>query len=82
MKFRPKNNNGKSKQVLSHGNAYLRMVNIDYTAIFICPDCRDNPDVIILDGLTLGQVEKFQELTSIKMKINKISQYHYQKVYF
>ena len=61
MKFRPKNNNGKSKQVLSHGNAYLRMVNIDYTAIFICPDCRDNPDVIILDRLTMGTSREISE---------------------
>ncbi|KAI6650153.1 hypothetical protein LOD99_6070 [Oopsacas minuta] len=29
------------------------MVNIDYTDYFIYPKCLDNPDVIIMDGITM-----------------------------
>ena len=44
-----------SYHILQHAwNAYLRMVNIDYTSVFTCTVCKDNPDVVILDGITLG----------------------------
>ena len=48
--------------ILQHAwNAYLRMVNIDYTANFTCPVCKNSPDVNILDGVTVGTSKEVPE---------------------
>ena len=49
--------------IVQHGwNAYLRMVDLDYQAKFTCPTCKDNPEVIILDGITLGTLKRIPEI--------------------
>ena len=41
--------------IFQHGwNAYLRMIDFDFTYILTCPTCKDSPEVIILDGITMG----------------------------
>ena len=48
--------------IIQHAwNAYLRMVHIDYTDSCICPKCLDNPDVIIMDGITMGTCKELPE---------------------
>ena len=48
---------------MQHGwNAYLRMVDIDYQVNFTCPTCKTNPDVVILDGVTLGTLKHIPEI--------------------
>ena len=48
--------------ILQHAwYAYLRMVNIDYTASLTCPICKDNPEVIIMDGVTMGTSKEVPE---------------------
>ena len=38
-------------------NPYLRLVNINYTISFTCSICKDNPDVVVFDGVTLGTIK-------------------------
>ena len=48
--------------VIKHAwNAYLRMVSIDYKARFTCPICKDKPEVIIMDGVTMGTCKQLPE---------------------
>ena len=55
--------------ILKHGwNAYLRMINIDYKANFTCPICKENPEVIIMDGVTLGTLKHIPEISHSKDK--------------
>ena len=50
--------------ILNHGwNAYLRMIKIDYKARFACPICKENPEVIIMDGITLGTLKHIPEIS-------------------
>ena len=43
--------------IVQHGwNAYLRMINIDYSKTFACPKCQDSPGVIMM-----GTVRKFSQ---------------------
>ena len=52
--------------IVQHGwNAYLRMINLDYKARFTCPTCKDNPEVVILDGITLGTLKQIPEIPHI-----------------
>ena len=39
-----------------HG-MHIRLVDIDYTSKFTCSVCKDIPDVVIFDGITLGTVK-------------------------
>ncbi|KAI6648338.1 hypothetical protein LOD99_12147 [Oopsacas minuta] len=43
-------------------NAYLRTVDIDYDSNYICPKCKDHPDVIILDGIAMGTMKSVPEV--------------------
>ena len=55
--------------ILKHEwNAYLRMVRIDYKANFTCPICKDNPEVVIMDGVTLGTLKHIPEISHSKDK--------------
>ena len=48
--------------IVRHGwNSYLRMIEIDYPKTFTCPKCKDNPDVIIMDGIMMGTVKNIPE---------------------
>ena len=38
-------------------NSYLRMVDIDYSSHYTCPQCKHEPDVIILDGIAMGTMK-------------------------
>ena len=38
------------------------MVDLEYHAKFTCPTCKDNPEVIILDGITLGTLKRIPEI--------------------
>ncbi|XP_066271346.1 uncharacterized protein [Branchiostoma lanceolatum] len=35
-------------------NSFERLLNIDWTTSFQCPTCRTQPEVVIMDGITLG----------------------------
>ena len=39
-------------------NAFLRLMEINYPQCFSCPICRDTPDTVIIDGVTLGTVKE------------------------
>ncbi|KAI6659971.1 hypothetical protein LOD99_14312 [Oopsacas minuta] len=43
-------------------NAYLRTVDIDYDSNYICPKCKNHPDVIILDGIAMGTMKSVPEV--------------------
>ena len=48
-----------SYHILQHGwNSYLRMLNVDYKLNFTCPICKDNPETLILDGITMGTIRE------------------------
>ena len=49
--------------ILKHAwNAYLRMVEVNYRSDFSCPKCRNNPDLIILDGIAMGTTKAIPEI--------------------
>ena len=39
-------------------NAYLRMVDINYSSHYTCPQCKHKPDTIILDGIAMGTTKE------------------------
>ena len=39
-------------------NAFLRLMGINYPQCFSCPICRDSPETVILDGVTLGTMKE------------------------
>ena len=44
--------------IMKHGwNAYLRMIDLDYISSFTCPICKDSPEVVVFDGITLGTLK-------------------------
>ena len=50
--------------ILNHGwNLSLRMIKIDYKAKFTCPICKENPELIIMDGTTLGTLKHIPEIS-------------------
>ena len=49
-------------------NAYLRLINIDYQKSFTCPICKDCPDVVVFDGVTLGTIK---EVPPFSMQLDK-----------
>ena len=53
-------------------NAYLRMVDINYSSHYTCPQCKHKPDTIILDGIALGTMK---ELPSVVPNV------HHDKIY-
>ena len=50
--------------ILQHGwNAYLRMLDIDYTISFKCPVCKDIPEILVLDGITMGTIKELPDFS-------------------
>ena len=45
-------------------NCYLKLVDIDYEAIFTCPVCKDTPAIIYLDGIAMGTTRQLPDLPS------------------
>ena len=45
-------------------NAYLRTVDIAYNSHYICPKCKDHPDVIIIDGIAMGTMKTVPEVAA------------------
>ena len=39
-------------------NAFLRLMEINYLQCFSCPICRDTPDTVIIDVITLGSMKE------------------------
>ena len=64
---------------MKHGwNAYLRMIDLDYISCFTCPICKDNPEVVVFDGITLGtlkHVPTISNTTDDQQKYNLIPTY-------
>ena len=54
-------------------NAFLRLMEINYPQCFSCPICKDSPDTIILDGVTLGTIRELPRESSFAE--TNISQY-------
>ena len=51
-----------SYHILQHGwNAYLRMLDADYVCNFTCPICKNSPETLVLDGITMGTVKELPE---------------------
>ena len=51
--------------IFQHGwNAYLRTISIDYKSAFTCPTSKDNPEIIILDGITMGTIREIYDVFS------------------
>ena len=45
-------------------NVYLRKVDIDYTSQYICPKCKQEPEVIILDGIAMGTTKAIPDVSA------------------
>ena len=45
-------------------NAYLRTVDIDYTSHYSCPKCKDQPDLIIIDGIAMGTMKAVPDVAT------------------
>lgn len=38
---------------------FIDLLDADYASGFICPQCGDNPDTVVMDGVTLGIRKSF-----------------------
>ena len=45
-------------------NTYLRTIDIDYTSHYSCPKCKDQPDLIILDGIAMGTMKAVPDVAT------------------
>ena len=53
-----------SYHILQHAwNGYLRMLDIDYSTCFSCPKCKETPEFLILDGITMGTIKELPDYT-------------------
>lgn len=52
--------------------AWLELLDIEYSEGFNCPECGDEPEVVIMDGVTIGIRKSFLPWQKLTEKVEQV----------